>query len=65
MLGHTDIILTTMNGKTIPIAKQLIQFTDPPIMKAAARPDWVNNSVVRVFVTPPKDLRTQLAERFS
>lgn len=42
-----------MKGNTIPITKKLIQFTDPPIMNAPARADCVNNSAVKVFVTPP------------
>lgn len=51
------MVLTTIKGKTNPIAKKLIQFTDPPIMNASVRVDCVNNSAVKVFVTPPMKLK--------
>jgi hypothetical protein len=37
----------------MPMKKKLSQFTDPPIMYAAGRVVCVNNSVIKMFVTPP------------
>lgn len=44
---------TTINGNAMPMKKKLSQFTDPPIMYAAGRVVCVNNSVIKMFVTPP------------
>ncbi len=41
--------------------KKLSQFTDPAIMYAAGREVWVNNSVVKMLVTPP--LQTQKQQK--
>lgn len=53
---------TTIKGKTMLMKKKLNQFTDPAIMYAAGRVVWVNNSVVKMLVTPPSWKKKQQKE---
>jgi len=44
----------------MPMTKKEVQLIEPEIMYAAGRSVWVNISVVKMFVTPPRAQSTSL-----